>query len=170
MAARRLVAEYAGVPSSRHLGLEHWERFAPGSAAAKAQRLRRALMRLRMRREEMAQRHEKPARVLPVAACQSCTNFVSENAPDLLRTMLLTKQVLCKGCRCDRGNMLVLGNGQYFFLRQAAHGDAVFERDHNFPQPIMPCCNQFAPRLLRYQRPRIQLQPERDKRTRPTYA
>src|SRR3990172_8466567 len=44
--------------------------------------------------------------------------------------MVLTQEILrqCRGR--NLGDMLMLGDGQHFLLAEAAHGDAVFQRNH----------------------------------------
>ena len=83
-----------------------------------------------MLRQKMSQRHEELLRVLAIAAPQCVADIILQHVADLLGAVVPGQQILRKcGCR-DCRDVFVLGDGQDLSLGEAAHRDAVFERDH----------------------------------------
>jgi len=78
----------------------------------------------------MSQRHKEFARVLAITTPQCVADIILQHVADLLGAVVPGQQILRKcGCR-DCWDVLVLGDGQDLSLSEAAHRDAVFERDH----------------------------------------
>ena len=81
-------------------------------------------------RQEVPQRHEQLARVLPVVAGQRRADVVAQHVADRLGAVLLMEKVVGERHGGDLGNVLVLGHGQDFRLAQVAQGNTVLEADH----------------------------------------
>lgn len=66
-----------------------------------------------------------------IAADLSCADIPDNHVTDPFGSMRLVEQVLCQGRCHDLRNVLMLGNGEHLHFGQAAHGDAVLQRDHD---------------------------------------
>ena len=57
-------------------------------------------------------------------------DIVHDHVADLLAAVLVAHEILRERGRRDRGQVLVLGDGEHLLLGQAAQPDAVIKRDH----------------------------------------
>jgi hypothetical protein len=78
----------------------------------------------------MSQGHEELAGVLAIIAGECLPNVIADHLANGLGPSLLAEKILAQRRGGDLGNVLVLRDGEDFVLGQAAHGDAVIQRDH----------------------------------------
>lgn len=83
-----------------------------------------------MRAQEVMQHMQQRSHVRAVAGGLRSTDIVHDHCTDALRTAICHQQILGQLCRCDLGDVLMLGNCEHFLLRETAQTQTVFERDH----------------------------------------
>ena len=82
--------------------------------------------------QEMVKDMQQGQGVLLVTASLGLPNIIDNHVPDFFAAVYLGQKILRECCRGDFRQMLMLGDSEYLLLGQAAHTNAIFERDHAY--------------------------------------
>lgn len=80
--------------------------------------------------QEVVQYMKQRFDVRAVVARLGMSNVIDDHSQDHLRTARLVAKIVRHGCRGGLGQVFMLGNSEYFFLREAAETNTVVQADH----------------------------------------
>ncbi len=92
-----------------------------------------------MLRQEMAQGADEQRRVTIVASRQASADVVHQHLADYLAAMGAMQEIGTEFSGDNVGQMFVLGDRRHFRSIQAAHGNAVFQRNHGSTSQAVEC-------------------------------